>query len=381
MTTPRRHHYMPAFFLSRFALCKQKSRVRVRCIQRDGGVLVTSVTNLGVVKDFHSKDGMLRDPEALLSQRESTYAAAIEGWSPGTLDKKGCAIADEFVAHLWLRSRIIRDLGQRLMDAGAQVTGSAFERTLVRSQQGASIREELASVLALAIEKGGESGGDAGTAADELLRPVLARHLSLWALQEVASLGKAFKDDGVLSRMLGPLHTQAILLQILNRRPRENFGDCPWIVAEVPDTQLVLGDVGPLCVHNGCTRLDGLHGNGAPAEAVLLPLDPTHLLIAGRGRRIRIPAFETINDATIALSRDFVVGVNPAFWFENKLPLFGTRADETDPEQVLGPKASDFDSLSEAISSGLVDWMKSVLERHWPVPNVGNSAPEPTLRE
>ncbi len=78
MSTSRRHHLLPQFYLRRFASAGEQIRV----VARDGSKsFITSVAKAAAETDFYTvetKNGPSQELEKLLSQVEDLGASAIE---------------------------------------------------------------------------------------------------------------------------------------------------------------------------------------------------------------------------------------------------------------------------------------------------------------
>lgn len=181
-------------------------------------------------------------------------------------------------------------------------------------------------------------------------------------LSGAASLAKSQLAGTEIPHALRGLHTQIPLTEMINHCKRRNFGVCSWHLLAVAD-DLVIGDTAPLW--DGAPELVGLYGTRSPPKAVLLPVDPGHVLVA-RSRGIKdLPGCATLNEATIDLSTDFAVGTKPAGWFAERQSALGCRKLEEHPEAMLGidPRsaAEGFDGLSKRLG----EWAEQVFSHRW----------------
>lgn len=357
---------MPAFLLARFALRGLGRKAQVRCLQHPGGVVESNVLNIGIEKDFHSAIGIFPDAEGMLSEREDEFATELNRWVPGPLDKKGSAIAEELVAQLRLRSREFRELGHLLFTRFVNDGGEVLAESAERARPPLALGDHLAS--ALMATKGTSppvTEADYRAVVDRAVKGLLADHLNHWVLEGVSAMASSAIASGLPAHLLAGIHTHLIVMQVVNFRRQRTLKGCQWTVLDIPGEQeeLVLGDVGPLCVF-GEERLSSWRASDLPMRSVYLPFGPRTLLVGSYGAPAPVPMSGRLNDASLALSRNFVVGRHPQSWFEQRTD-FRTRATEMSAELTFGidtPRAAEFvDPAVKAVR----DWVDSVVERHW----------------
>lgn len=367
MKKPRRHHYMPVFLLARFAHTGSGRSARIRCVLRNGGVIDTSVVNVGVEKDFHSEYSMFPDAEGMLSRREAEFAKELNRWQPGLLDRAGSGVAEEMVAQLRLRSREFRELGRSLFSAFVKDGGRVLETAVEQVRPPILLRDNLAQSLMDAIGKNlPVSADDWKRTVDTVVKPMLCTHLNYWAVEGGWSIAQAAVASGFPADLLAGVHTQLIVMQIVNHRRHQVFGPFHWSVAEIAGEELVLGDVGPLCLYGNKRRLCSWRASKLPVQSVFLPIGPRWLLVGSYRQRATIPSSERLNKATFALSREFVVGRQSKSWFAGRTD-FGKRANELSPERILGVEVPPASQVVDPLLAAIQTWVTELVERHWAV--------------
>lgn len=333
MTRPRRHHYLPLFLLSAFAVKRRGRTSQVRVLRKDG-VFETAATNVGVEKNFHSTAGIFTDPEGILSRREGEYAAAISRWSAGRLSPADAAVADDFVGHLRLRSRVMREMGRLLIEPMFAQGAAAYAEQLREMAPAKRMSEEIADLIGDRLSNVPRS--QLGGAVDRHLLPVLQRHIASWVLEEAGHLMQVVCNEKLSRELLSGTHTHLILLQVLNRAQGRTLRGWHWKVLRT-DKPVLLGDSGPVSVTRESRVLTSF--NAAAMEnacAVLLPLAPRRLLVGSESIRFRPPTIAKLNNATIELSYEFVVGTQSQAWLKRQREQFGRRSDHHTPGLALG---------------------------------------------
>jgi uncharacterized protein DUF4238 len=116
MGDPRKHHYVPKFYLRRFA----NDREQLRVVNREPPhrAYPSSVKDAAAERDFYqvaTKDGPSLAVEAALSELESEAKYPLERLTTGTFppSNEDRAIVSLFLALQWLRGRNQRDMVNR----------------------------------------------------------------------------------------------------------------------------------------------------------------------------------------------------------------------------------------------------------------------------
>lgn len=367
MSRSRRHHYLPVFLLSAFQIPGGRRVPRVRGL-RAGGVFEAGVRDVGVEKDFHHFESFFRDPEGMLSEWEGEFAEEIKRWTVGPLDEKGRAAVDRLIPHLRLRSRTLRELGARLMQLFLSVTERSIEQVVTTSRPPASLRDRLGGLLDEAVRR-----AQAGTwnessrqqLLDEAAKHAFQQHAAHWSILEAARLCRVLLTEEVTTEMLTGIHTMLILTALMNQRKFEAFGNCRWEIVAVSDGTLLLGDVGALCWYHGQTRLKPLYAAAAPLRVVFLPLGPERLVVGWHGGRPPLPSVAVLNQATLELSHDFVVGTWPTEKLDEQRSRLAARAAEDTPETILGVEVNAEAPFVAEVARALAEWAATRVDRYW----------------
>lgn len=367
MKRSRRHHYLPEFLLSAFQVPGGRRVPRVRGLRADG-VFEAGVRDVGVETDFHHDNGFFRDPEGMLSEWEGEFANEIKRWTVGPLDEKGRAAVDRLIPHLRLRSRTFRLLGARLMRSCMSVTDRGIVQAVSSTRPTNSLRAQLGHLLDEAIHRAGtgtwnESSRD--YLLDEAAKRVITQHISHWSIVETARFARALLTEDMATEMLTGVHTILILTTLMNQRKFEAFGDCQWEIIAIRGGPLLLGDVGPVCAYRGQTCLKPLYAAAAPLQAVFLPLGPQRLVVGWHGERPKLPSAASLNEATLELSHEFVVGTWPAARLKAQAPRLAARAAEDTPERILGIEAESGMPFVAKAAQAIADWSAGRVDRYW----------------
>ncbi len=367
MRRPRRHHYLPVFLLSAFQIPGGRRVPRVRGL-RAGGVFEAGVRDVGVETDFHHVEGFFRDPEGMLSKWEGEFAEEIKRWTVGPLDEKGRAAVDRLIPHLRLRSRTLRELGARLMQSFLSVTERGIAQFVIASRPPLSLRDQLGGLLdgaARHAQAGTWNEGSRQQLLDQATKHAVQQHAAYWSILEAARLNRVLLTEEVTTEMLTGAHTMLILTALMNQRKFEAFGDCCWEIVAVSGGTLLLGDVGPLCWYRGQARLKPLYAAAAPLRAVFLPLGPERLVVGWHGARPPLPSVAILNQATLELSHEFVVGTWPAEQLDGQRSRLAARAAEDTPETILGIEVNAEAPLVAEVARAIAEWATSRVDRYW----------------
>lgn len=352
----RRHHYLPVFLLRCFRLRESDRIAKVRVIRKNA-VFETAVHNVGVERDFHTSSAFFSDPEQILSEQEGEFATELNRWKIGRLDERGGAAADRLVFHLRFRSKVMRRIGSEVMDIAVATSGDAINQAVTASRPLQSMKEQLGCLIQGVAEKARCGTWDV---ADELqtdirLKEIVSRHLSHWAVFESARFARFVVEGGLPAEMIANVHTTLILTTLLNHRKRAAYGDCHWAVVRT-DKPLLLGDVGPLGRYPGARRLKPIVMSSLPLASIYLPIGPKRLLVGWYGPGLHVPSEHVLNAATVALSREFVVGNMPRNSMEQLRENLGCRSDEDSAQSVLGVEMPNGCPLVDEVTGHLVQW-------------------------
>jgi hypothetical protein len=293
--------------------------------------------NVGVVRDFHDQQhGIVRDVEGYLSREESRFAQAIARWQGGGLSETDSAIADSLVAHLRLRGRTLREFGEKIV---SRFSGQLHQEIAAAIERLAPTRPLLQVIDSLTVARP-DSSAVPSESPQPQIRDDIARHFAFWVTSGVWEVCRAMMTVETQGLLLRAAHSQLVLSDLVNRRRRQAFGPFRWFVAQISRSGLVLGDIGPVCQYPGRRGLHPL-GNTSVPTAVYLPIGLRRVLVGTDVWRLRTPSFETLNLATVRLSREFVVGGSSERHLRRLQPRLGDRSHEDTPKQCLGYTDSD----------------------------------------
>jgi hypothetical protein len=362
MPTPRRHHYLPKFLLAEFAISSRKREYTVRGINKQQGLFVANTNKVGLVKDFHAIEGIFKDAERHLSDRETEFATEMRSWCPGELSERGARIADELVWHLRLRSRILRTV----LESALSQLGARLQVSISTELDKRGSARDAWEELALAVE-GLALGRDTEKGPEEIRRKLrigLTEFLTRVTALETSNLIDLILRDETYRELARGIQTHIVVLDRYNRKNREAFGKVPWQVIET-DEELVLGDVGPLARHANSRTLGPLIAKSEPLLAVLLPIGPRRLLAASRMNRLRLGDVTGFNRTVCELSHDFVVSTLSEHRLQQLQPLLGSRAAEDERFDPLGLEPASIDQTGGAVLREIQEWVTRRMSAAW----------------
>jgi hypothetical protein len=327
----RRQHYVPQLLLRYFALrTKGADGETLCCLTKRGVRSRENIANVCVERDYYSSPGVHIDPEKVMAEREDRFAELLRTChSQPRLKGKEAKSAAEFVSHLRLRSRAMRSFFQQVFQQLQEDSIDGFVRQAARTDRPTTpLQEDLRSIFATSTS---QSCGDLGR--------VLNRHLSSWVLEDLIGL-KNHPMMLELLQMIGPaVQSHLITVHLLNRASDASY---QWRTVALKDHDLLLGDCGPLYRDNPRALFTYLFNNEGPDSAIYLPIGPDRLLVGSKSPTSPVPTVEALNQASIELSEEYVVGLWAPSRFRKEAKRLGKRtgSHKLPPELTNDARAS-----------------------------------------
>lgn len=301
----QRQHFVPRLLLKGFAHRARGGEHYVYEFRRGCSPHEVNVDNVGVEKDFYERGGG-DNIEQKLSRKESQYASLVHNLRRGRIDPEQKHLIDDFITHLVVRTKNVRD-GLSDLATGAL---DSFERVFTDKQHRVKLEQKI-------IEEMLEN---------DRLKPILGR---LPRGQQRALLSKALSAPGVDPALMirkflqfaGPnlnveeaardAQIRALGSDDALARRKEALAPIVWSIVTWPQGTLVLGDLGPVARFVESPTLQPPIKFTTTPEAIFLPVSSQHLLVGQRDTTSEEVDVETVNTGSVELSRDlFVASTN-----------------------------------------------------------------------
>jgi hypothetical protein len=313
-----RQHFIPRLLLRGFAHRTKGNSIFVFLLRKGVPPREVSIANVAVARYFYGAPG--EGPvDAILTGRESDYGSLLQELRREEVKPERKRLIDEFVRHLMVRTKNARHtvafLGEAALDA--------IERELETSSRRAGLRQCAADDLRARPE-----------VRDTLAR--LPRGMRRRAEREIEKALSRLDPRKALVRLRQELekHDLSGAVRAAQLKALSTLGDSlastglfarfEWSVMECHGGTLILGDLGPLTVFGKQVRAP-FHG-GAAFEAVLLPVSSQRLLIGAVPGSPVSADVETINRASAAYSREFLVAAQNTDREQTYQALIGQKA-------------------------------------------------------
>jgi Protein of unknown function (DUF4238) len=337
----RRHHFLPRFLLKGFASRSRRDSYFTYLFTREGRQHETNITNVAVAGDFYGReaDGGV---ESGLRESESQHATVLHRIRSEGLDNNDRLILGEFVRHLLVRTRHMRETAGDL--AGA-IT-ALMRQLLPTTQMQEKLKQEI-SKRAL----GNESLWAQMKAKGVNLTEQQMTHLVDLAMAQIdlASGLRLYSDALELIDVLGAAAAGQIgaLRRATGERPVPP-DDVIWSLTKTEPHFFILGDLAVI----GRTADGYCHPMQPDAglEAIVLPIGHQHLLIGALTPTIPTIDPEQVNDASVELSRDFFVASRNTQREQHYQARLGARAKLPGLSEMLTRIAMD--SLTGEVRPG-----------------------------
>ena len=293
----QRQHFLPRLLLKGFAHRKSGKEYYVYEFRRGQGIHEVNIKNVAVSGSFYGDSEKIKT-EQVLSVKESEYAPVLENLRKGQIDPAHKLLIDEFITHLFVRSKYIRDaltqMGQGAFDSiekYAQPKIPPGFRKLVREKI-------LASDDFRALPRHQR----------RLMGPKLDRIIDSFFLTGIPT--KAFQFlRGKIDIQELVKRSQSEVLGKLNDPPqwKEKLEPLAWSVREYSSGIFVLGDLGPIARFMDSDDFQAPIKGGTSLDGIFLPISSQHLLVGQRKGKTGEIDPDVINIASVELSRDFFV--------------------------------------------------------------------------
>jgi hypothetical protein len=294
----QRQHFLPRLLLKGFAHRKSGKEYYVYEFRRVQGTHEVNIKNVAVSGSFYGDSEKIKT-EQLLSVKENEYAPILENLRKGQIDPARKLLIDEFVTHLFVRNKYIRDaltqMGQGAFDSieknYAQPKIPPGFRKLVREKI-------LASDEFRALPRHQR----------RLMGPTLDRNIDKFFLTGIPTKAFQFLKGNIDIQELVK-RSQSEVLGKLSDPPqwKEKLEPLAWSVREYSSGTFVLGDLGPIARFMDSDDFQAPIKGGAGLDSIFLPISSQHLLVGQRKGKAEEIDPDVINIASVELSRDFFV--------------------------------------------------------------------------
>lgn len=291
MAEARNQHFLPQLLLAGFASSSgEKGQKRAWRFPREGDPVLTNIRNIGARRDFHGRGGV----EEKLSRDEGAHAQVVAALREGRIPSGWETRCADFVSQMVVRTKNLRDGLVRFWEDMVECYDEVLaERKVVD----ALVKNALRSPEVAALLRGIPRWRRRQLIAEQRAETVNDMRRKIRTLRSPLITGRAAERQ--IAALAGPVDSierTRVLRQL------------QWSVVEVGSGAFVLGDVGPIARKDGVDALVSvLDCNAEVPMAVLLPVSDRHLLLGQRAPGAVFVDVETINLASVELSRDFFV--------------------------------------------------------------------------
>lgn len=302
---PRQHH-LPQFLLRGFAFRSQGTNHYVYLYRTKASVHEVNTINVGLASYFYGRP-QEASVDAQLQARENQYAQLVKDLRQGGAADASKHSIDEFVSHLLVRTKNLRDV----FCNASNMMFDELERALAQPENQSHLRQhaldQLPEVLADRKYKALLS-----RLSPEQQEALLSEFEAFIRASDVSSavvaLFRSVRGGLDIPQMARRGHIAALedLDSVLRKRAKF-LAPLSWSIVEYPRGTFVLGDVAAVSRHEDSSALDmPIKFKGTP-QSLFLPLSSQHLLVGQRqGLTPKVDADE-VNLASVELSLDFFV--------------------------------------------------------------------------
>lgn len=297
----RRQHFVPRLLLKGFAHRVKGGNYYTFEFRKGAKPHEVNIINVGVARDFYGRTHD-SDIEETLSLREAEYASVVQKLRDGRIDPDQKPLVDDLVTNLIIRTKNVRDgfteMGSQMFDSFERVIADAQNRAKVERKiiEGVLEDPQIKSFLALLPRA--------------LRQGIFLQALSVVApnpvstFQKLLQLARPHVDFKQAARG-AQLRALALDGALLERR--ESLKPLLWSIFRLPEGAFVLGDLGPVARFSGCPDLQSPIRSGRTPEAIFLPIAKQCLLVGRPDGVAETVDVETVNTASVELSRDLFV--------------------------------------------------------------------------
>jgi hypothetical protein len=298
---PRRQHFVPRLLLKGFAHRVKGEQYYVFEFPSGSEPREVNITNVGVARDFygHPEESKV---EQELSRKEAKYASLIHRLREGRTDPEQKPLIDDFVTHLIVRTKNIRDgfieMGVGILDSLERALADQQERGNFERRMFEELLEhpDLKPLLALVPKAQRRM----------FLRQVLANAgLELVsACQKLLQLARPYMnvEEAAKSAQLRALRMEDALAE-----RREKLKPLVWSIVNASEGAFVLGDLGPVARFAESSELEPPVKFGTSLEILFLPLSGQRILVGQLEGILQSVDPDTVNIASVELSRHLFV--------------------------------------------------------------------------
>jgi hypothetical protein len=314
-TQAKNHHYLPRFLLKGFASRSAGKARWVWQFSRGNPPREKNTKKVAAAPYFHGPG----DIEDKLAVKESGYADLVTELRAGAVPPGKEPLVAEFVSHLIVRTKHLRDG----LDSFGRIGMPAFLDALCDPANAANVR-------ALVRKEAEETFKRLPPAERRRLEPELDRfvdeQLARFRVErQVRGDPPVSAEDSQLKALDGPI-TAIARTSVLEQ--------LTWSVVQVAGGDLILGDIGPVARGEGEPLLESpLQFNSALPAAIYLPISSERLLVGQRAPGPLDP-IDDINVASAELSRDFFVARCNGAREQAYHSSLGQRAEFMEPAEI-----------------------------------------------
>jgi Protein of unknown function (DUF4238) len=286
-----------------------------------------NIRDIAKQRHFHSTPTE-SNLEHLISIRESVHANLVARLRTGEMLPEDKLTIDEFVIHLGLRTRSLRDgfaaLGNTMMDAFEHTfSGSAEADKRIEDLLMQELRKQLTSpplrdalmMLPVGLRK-------------TFIDNAIAMARSSAAKNNFARFIQEFRGKLDFSAVAEKVHLNALSgaqIEGAIRNRREHFAGLDWKIVRHAAGTFILGDVGPIAKYHGSEDYTQIVKVEGVLDAAIVPISSGCLLAGERPGFSADLSPDTVNKMAVELSRDFYVTSRNTERERDYLPFLGKR--------------------------------------------------------
>ncbi len=304
MSDGKRNHFIPKFFLNRFATQKDKKGRYCKIWEMGRGVDPRLVNTKNVAVETHFYGGAETGIELAFSKIESEFKDALSELDNGVSPKSLSEILRRFVWMQAIRTRAIRHQYEDL--AGTMIAKLSSDESIDDISK--YLRSQAPSMIEREIEKLPKSKQKA---ARQLLKnPFIQHALQHRILKSTATdsvkgmmelLQKKITSEGVVKKAAISGHLKGIKQLIHATEPPTHFLPVDWQILKSATDQVVLGDLCTIAVSDALETCSLLKC-GKSWRNVYLPIDSRTVLVASAASEALTLGIDEINRASASHS-------------------------------------------------------------------------------
>ena len=333
----KRQHFIPQLLLRGFASRVDGDKYYAFEFRTKGEPRETAIRNIALEGYFYGQPGQT-EIEQIIARKENRYGPLVQALRQGGCNPQQKPLIDEFVNHLMVRTRTLRNSVVEPAQALLEIFSDELERPENRPCVQRMVLKQVRTDSRIRRQLNQLPQAKRQAALRQMESSIVNSADTIEMLKLIVQLAKPMIDLPKAAReaQVKTLETD----QALEKRA-DLLKVVQWSVVEYYQHALVLGDLGPIAKTTASAEWQQPIVSGEPA-LICLPISSKHLLIGQRDTLTATPQPEAINIASVELSREIFVASQDT-------------ARERDYQSWLGRRATliDRSDLQDIVQEGL----------------------------